>query len=451
MLIHSLCPSVKESSIVMGSCRPLQDISECGNDNSLEPAENIAEVSYSQSGLFSISHRSKKATKRKALHNAFDQACSLFCEPSLSHIPDPAGSNENLETTISPSKALRRKRMDRTPSNNNGILSTSASDYSFLANASSNVKNERLSPSTAENSSGSHGVTPSSNTHNDTISSADPMALVGRDCSNYIRKLAAKYNNANPNEYFSRVRNGLPLSINHRAKPPFSPLSFPAPLMPSLPLPTSTKEADVAARKPEFPSLINPFLGSPPIISAFIDMSTTNRLLSMAKLARETEMQELFKCIKRPEPSGPMDLSSAAPVPKRARSNTVSMSMSSSSIGTPPSVPKTPESPSLQEDISGWSVEDVANFLTGIDICAEYAPMFREQQIDGSGLPLLTEEHLTQTLGMKLGPALKLRSILAKKLGNYTKYCSSCHSNAINDIESPPRNGEISPDSAPSR
>ncbi|ENN76606.1 hypothetical protein YQE_06864, partial [Dendroctonus ponderosae] len=83
---------------------------------------------------------------------------------------------------------------------------------------------------------------------------------------------------------------------------------------------------------------------------------------------------ELFKCIKRPEPSGPMDLSSAAPVPKRARSNTVSMSMSSSSIGTPPSVPKTPESPSLQEDISGWSVEDVANFLTGIDICAEYAP-----------------------------------------------------------------------------
>ncbi|ENN76607.1 hypothetical protein YQE_06865, partial [Dendroctonus ponderosae] len=80
-----------------------------------------------------------------------------------------------------------------------------------------------------------------------------------------------------------------------------------------------------------------------------------------------------------------------------------------------------------------------------------YMPMFREQQIDGSGLPLLTEEHLTQTLGMKLGPALKLRSILAKKLGNYTKYCSSCHSNAINDIESPPRNGEISPDSAPSR
>lgn len=42
---------------------------------------------------------------------------------------------------------------------------------------------------------------------------------------------------------------------------------------------------------------------------------------------------------------------------------------------------------------------------------------FREQSIDGTGLPLLTEDHLVNSLGMKLGPALKLRSILAKKLG----------------------------------
>ncbi|KAM8716057.1 hypothetical protein ACLKA7_003010 [Drosophila subpalustris] len=42
---------------------------------------------------------------------------------------------------------------------------------------------------------------------------------------------------------------------------------------------------------------------------------------------------------------------------------------------------------------------------------------FRDQSIDGTGLPLLTEDHLVSSLGMKLGPALKLRSILAKKLG----------------------------------
>lgn len=36
--------------------------------------------------------------------------------------------------------------------------------------------------------------------------------------------------------------------------------------------------------------------------------------------------------------------------------------------------------------------------------------VFREQAIDGETLPLLTEEHLLTTMGLKLGPALKIRS-----------------------------------------
>lgn len=61
---------------------------------------------------------------------------------------------------------------------------------------------------------------------------------------------------------------------------------------------------------------------------------------------------------------------------------------------------------------------------------------FRDQLIDGSGLPLLTEEHLTSTMNMKLGPALKLRSILAKKLGscNICLHCTHCH-NSTNSPE----------------
>ena len=43
--------------------------------------------------------------------------------------------------------------------------------------------------------------------------------------------------------------------------------------------------------------------------------------------------------------------------------------------------------------------------------------MFQEHNIDGAALPLLTEDHLTVRLGMKLGPALKLKSIVNKKLG----------------------------------
>lgn len=52
---------------------------------------------------------------------------------------------------------------------------------------------------------------------------------------------------------------------------------------------------------------------------------------------------------------------------------------------------------------------------------------FREQCIDGSGLPLLTEDHLMHSLNMKLGPALKLRSVLLKRLGGPCP-CVSCNS-----------------------
>ncbi|XP_026581132.1 sterile alpha motif domain-containing protein 11-like, partial [Pseudonaja textilis] len=43
--------------------------------------------------------------------------------------------------------------------------------------------------------------------------------------------------------------------------------------------------------------------------------------------------------------------------------------------------------------------------------------VFREQAIDGETLPLLTEEHLLNHMGLKLGPALKIRSQVAKRVG----------------------------------
>lgn len=54
---------------------------------------------------------------------------------------------------------------------------------------------------------------------------------------------------------------------------------------------------------------------------------------------------------------------------------------------------------------------------------------FREQSIDGIALPLLSEDHLTGTMNMKLGPALKFRAVLAQKLGNCAvcMHCAHCH------------------------
>ncbi|XP_043778726.1 sterile alpha motif domain-containing protein 11 [Cervus elaphus] len=75
------------------------------------------------------------------------------------------------------------------------------------------------------------------------------------------------------------------------------------------------------------------------------------------------------------------------------------------------------EEATTPEDVSKWTVDDVCSFVGGLSGCGEYAPVFREQGIDGETLPLLTEEHLLTTMGLKLGPALKIRAQVAKRLG----------------------------------
>ena len=52
---------------------------------------------------------------------------------------------------------------------------------------------------------------------------------------------------------------------------------------------------------------------------------------------------------------------------------------------------------------------------------------FREQSIDGGSLALLTEEHLTRRLGMKLGPALKMRTAIERLTGGRGGSCSCPH------------------------
>ncbi|XP_066462976.1 sterile alpha motif domain-containing protein 11 isoform X2 [Eleutherodactylus coqui] len=69
------------------------------------------------------------------------------------------------------------------------------------------------------------------------------------------------------------------------------------------------------------------------------------------------------------------------------------------------------------EDLSKWTVEDVCSFVGSLSGCAEYTQVFREHCIDGETLPLLTEEHLLNNMGLKLGPALKIRAQVAKRIG----------------------------------
>ncbi|XP_078420711.1 sterile alpha motif domain-containing protein 7 [Cetorhinus maximus] len=75
------------------------------------------------------------------------------------------------------------------------------------------------------------------------------------------------------------------------------------------------------------------------------------------------------------------------------------------------------EGPSV-EDIRKWTVDDVYNFISLLPGCSDYAQTFKDHAIDGETLPLLTEGHLLDTMGLKLGPALKIQSQLSRRLGN---------------------------------
>ncbi|XP_051012983.1 sterile alpha motif domain-containing protein 7 [Acomys russatus] len=69
-------------------------------------------------------------------------------------------------------------------------------------------------------------------------------------------------------------------------------------------------------------------------------------------------------------------------------------------------------------DIQKWTVEDVRNFISSLPGCSDYAQVFKDHAIDGETLPLLTEQHLRGTMGLKLGPALKIQSQVSQHVGN---------------------------------
>nr|XP_018916517.1 PREDICTED: cell wall protein RBR3 [Bemisia tabaci] len=438
------------------------------------------------------------------------------------------------------------------------------------------VKNERLSPNNCanadNNSSSSRSGTPSSSypgtppagDRGSSPSSSSSLAalptahhpgghlksmeqMMSRNYSDFMRSLAAKYNNSNPNDYFNSTRNGFSNLSDHRfaglkqgvgGTAPFAGLISPLSTTSTSPVPTTTMTSSPAAKEGTDPDakrqaatpsdtqqlFANFGMGftSPnvprPALSLFpsIDMSSTQMLLNMVRTASAQNAQQLESYLKGANKrlaeatNNPLDLSpgaaaappAAAPAKKsrkhqpslseslygadalmplpmlnalqksakdRLVSKTGSLSPKSRSSRSGGAAPTTPPlstvagsrllsataPPCLSlcsstdadgscanaadpNPVSGWSVDEVCAFVSSIDICAEYVSEFREQRIDGSSLSLLTEEHLTSTLGMKLGPALKLRSVLSKKLGHCAvcMHCVHCHANVASPAES---------------
>ncbi|GFN97351.1 Zinc finger protein [Plakobranchus ocellatus] len=62
-------------------------------------------------------------------------------------------------------------------------------------------------------------------------------------------------------------------------------------------------------------------------------------------------------------------------------------------------------------DASGWSVEDVADFLKSAGF-SQQAQLFKDQEIDGVSLLLMKRSDVLRGLDMKLGPALKVNRLV---------------------------------------
>ncbi|XP_041779652.1 probable serine/threonine-protein kinase nek3 [Anopheles merus] len=338
------------------------------------------------------------------------------------------------------------------------------------------------------------GLLPSPNSSSGAGNSVGRSEFQTRNYSDFMRSLAAKYNNNNNTNDISNIKNSF-LEPKMRLTQPKSYIES------SL---SSKKGSPLTSTQVPNPSIMTSLFSSLPFQSAvfppLIDMSSTQALVTLARAAKDSEVHNILKVdtggglkkpsslsrgsspppssalgshhfsspfgtgylpgllpnhhhlasfpsqspslatsgplkspSRAPEPTTlvstfPLDLSATTPSGSKRIKLSPTPSRHQETSPAPSSTNSQPSADSLDlkstrkcharvEEISAWTVDNVCDFVASIDICAEYVQNFRDQSIDGAGLPLLTEEHLTNSLGMKLGPALKLRSMLAKKLG----------------------------------
>lgn len=134
---------------------------------------------------------------------------------------DTSASTNGTEDSSSSHSHLksRKRRIPDRMSCSNDYINQHHNNNNINNNNNNTVKNERLSPGTPDTLSRSRSVTPSSASYPGTPPSSDAlpptstsvgmsigghphglMPLAGRNYSDFMRSLAAKYNNTNPNE-----------------------------------------------------------------------------------------------------------------------------------------------------------------------------------------------------------------------------------------------------------
>ncbi|XP_037076506.1 sterile alpha motif domain-containing protein 11-like [Pollicipes pollicipes] len=271
-------------------------------------------------------------------------------------------------------------------------------------------------------------------------SAATPVtsqALPPRNYSDFMRSLAAKYNNNNPNEYFSGQANGLLRGFDYSRyglKPGHTPL-----------LASPAKEE----KKEEVAPAANPLLAVHPHLAALSGLPMLDVLsmvrpgLTPSDYLAAGQTAAAAPAGKRPPEGAPLDLSNMKrPRLEKGFKELFGLKEEAARVGSASPRPSAELAAALHgsactqkpcspeaEAVSSWGVDEVCSFVRSVDVCAEYAETFREHGIDGSTLPLLSAEHLTNILHLKLGPALKLRTALSQKIGHCAvcMHCTHCH------------------------
>lgn len=245
-----------------------------------------------------------------------------------------------------------------------------------------------------------------------------PPGPAPRSYSEFMRSLAAKYNGENPGE--------APPPQDPRLQPKPAPLHFPQGGAP-FPFPPFLFPPADGLKDPPFPFL--PGL-RPPLHPGLLEPAQAQALLTMMRAGVQ------HNPARPPQPLQPSE-----PPAKRARRG--SSCVEEQPVSPPASrVPAAglaagcislcSTSQACSEEgraLLAWDTEQVAEFVRSLPACREYAEVFLAENIDGGVLALLTDQHLL-ALGLKLGPALRLRAALAARLGNcpHCRHCKHCHS-----------------------
>ncbi|XP_038114214.1 homeobox protein 5 [Culex quinquefasciatus] len=401
-------------------------------------------------------------------------------------------TNNDVQSTASRSRSVTPSSFSGTPPQ-----TMHPADVAAFSSSISAVATSGLLPSPGNGSSGGGG------------GAAGRPEFQARNYSDFMRSLAAKYNNNNISTGNDQS------SVKNPFLEPKMRINQPKSFIENSLVVGSKKGSPITSTQVPNPSIMSSLFPGLPFQSAvfppLIDMSSTQALVALARAAKESGIANLLKPedggLKKPSagsrssspPSGsaphhfpspfsasrylpagllpnhlaaavnyppqsgttagttsvpaisplkspsrtpsdgqlhlssgtfPLDLSSAPGGAKRIKLSSPTPSRNQDTSPAPSSTNSQPSDGELGgggklarkchariEEISAWTVDNVCDFVSSIDICAEYVQNFRDQSIDGAGLPLLTEEHLTNSLGMKLGPALKLKSMLAKRLG----------------------------------